>query len=71
MPGKSGVPLPSPLNLSNFKQFLILSLSFMALTFLKSTDELFCRLSLNVNLSNGFMTLEWLCFFAKNALKMI
>ena len=46
VPGKSRVPLLSPLDLSNFKQFLILSLSFMALAFLKSTDELFCRLSM-------------------------
>lgn len=33
----------------------------MTLALLKSTDELFCRMWLNVDLCNVFLALEWLC----------
>ena len=45
---------------SDLLQFLSLSLSFIIL--LKSTGQLFCRISLNLNLSNAFLLVKVMHF---------
>ena len=44
---------------SNLWQFLSPGLSFMILTLLKSTGQLFCIISLNLGLSDVFLLLDW------------
>lgn len=59
----SRIPLnilsPYPCISSSLLQFYRFYLLFMALALLKSTGQIFCRMSLNADLSNVFSCLEW------------
>lgn len=44
---------------SNWWEFISLSVFFMTLRLLKITGQLFCRISLNLGLSNVFTWLDW------------
>lgn len=48
---------------SNLWHLLDLSLSFMALTLLKSTGQVFCRMSLTLCSPGIFSWLDWVCTF--------
>ena len=61
----SGIPhcIQSPYLLSLLQTVMSLSLCFMNLTLLKRTDQIFCRKSLNLSLSNVSSWLDWGCGF--------